>query len=215
MRTAANLKSTSRVSYRKNLADIYKKPAAQVSTALILTIFTITFFAIFAIRPTLATIVELNKRIDDQKIVVEKLEKKATALATAQSEYLLIEEKIPLIDAAIPKTYSLDTLLTQIEGIAASLNAPIDSIQVDEISFPEELVDEKKVGKVVDLPLNITISSTFMDIKEFMVMLSKIKRLVSIESISFSSETVDEGNLLKMNLSVKAYHLPNLNEEVE
>ena len=215
MRTAANLKNSSGVSYRKNLANLYKKPAAQVSMALILTIFAIIFFGIFAIRPTLATIVELNKRIDDQKIVVEKLEKKATALATAQSEYLLIEEKIPLIDAAIPKTQSLDTLLTQIEGIAATLNAPIDSIQVDEISFPEELVDEKDVGIVLDLPLNITISSTFMDIKEFMVLLSKIKRLVSVESISFSSETVEDGKLLKMNLSVKAYHLPVLQKEVE
>ena len=54
-----------------------------------------------------------------------------------------------------------------------------------------------------------------MDIKEFMVLLSKIKRLVSIESISFSSETVDDGEFLKMNLSVKAYHLPELNKEVE
>lgn len=215
MRTAANLKNSSEVSYRKNLANIYKKPAAQVSMALILTIFAIIFFGIFAIRPTLATIVELNKRIDDQKIVVDKLEKKATALATAQSEYLLIEEKIPLVDAAIPKTQSLDTLLKQIEGIAATLNAPIDSIQVDEISFPEELVDEKDVGIVLDLPLNITISSTFMDIKEFMVLLSKIKRLVSVESISFSSETVESGELLKMNLSVKAYHLPVLQKEVE
>lgn len=215
MRTAANLKNPSGVSYRKNLANIYKKPAAQVSMALILTIFAIIFFGIFAIRPTLATIVELNKRIDDQKIVVEKLEKKATALATAQSEYLLIEEKIPLIDAAIPKTHSLDTLLKQIEGIAATLNAPIDSLQVDEVFFPEELVDEKKVGTVLELPLNIAISSTFMDIKEFMVLLSKIKRLVSIESISFSSETVEDGELLKMNLSVKAYHLPVLNKEIE
>lgn len=215
MRTAANLKNSSEVSYRKNLANLYKKPAAQVSMALILTIFAIVFFGIFAIRPTLATIVELNKRIDDQKIVVEKLEKKATALATAQSEYLLIEEKIPLIDAAIPKTQSLDTLLKQIEGIAATLNAPIDSIQVDEISFPEELVDEKDVGIVLDLPLNITISSTFMDVKEFMVLLSKIKRLVSVESISFSSEAVEGGELLKMNLSVKAYHLPVLQKEVE
>lgn len=215
MRTAANLKNPSGVSYRKNLADIYKKPAAQVSMALILTIFAIIFFGIFAIRPTLATIVELNKKIDDQKIVVEKLEKKATALATAQSEYLLIEDKVPLIDAAIPKTNSLDTLLKQIEGIAASLNAPIDSIQVDEIIFPEELDNEKDVGTVLELPLNITISSTFMDIKEFMVLLSKIKRLVSIESISFSSETVDESEFLKMNLSVKAYHLPELNKELE
>ncbi len=215
MRTAANLKNPSGVSYRKNLANIYKKPAAQVSMALILTIFAIIFFGIFAIRPTLATIVELNKKIDDQKIVVEKLEKKATALATAQSEYLLIEDKVPLIDAAIPKTNSLDTLLKQIEGIAASLNAPIDSIQVDEVIFPEELVNEKDVGTVLELPLNITISSTFMDIKEFMVLLSKIKRLVSIESISFSSETVDDGEFLKMNLSVKAYHLPELNKEVE
>ena len=207
MRTAATLTKSSATSYKKNLMDIYKKPAAQVSTALILTVFAIIFFAAFAIRPTLATIVELNKKIEDQKEVVEKLEKKATALATAQSEYLLIEDKIPLVEAAIPKTHSLDTLLKQIEGIAASINVPINSIQVDEIVFPEEAPNIKKDGAVVSLPLSITLSSQYGDIKEFMNLLSKIKRLVTIESVSFSSDLNNEVGL-KMSLAIKTYHLP-------
>lgn len=210
MRSAASLKRTSTASYKKSLSNFYEKPSARVSSALILTIFAIIFFATFAIRPTLTTIVELNKKIDDQKIVVEKLENKATALATAQSEYLLIEDKIPLVDAAIPKTNSLDTLLKQIEGIAASINIPLDSIQVDQVSFPEE-IDKRDQGNVLELPLNISLSSPYLDIKEFMILLSKMKRLVSIDSVSFSTEKTEDGENIKMSLSVKSYHLPETN----
>ena len=73
--------------YYRQIWKFYQKPSAKVSSALLLTIFTTIFFAIFAIKPTLVTVAELLKTIEDQEEVVGKLKKKAASLAQAQEEY--------------------------------------------------------------------------------------------------------------------------------
>ena len=62
--------------YFVDLSRFYQKKQTRVYTGLVLTILTTIFFLIFAIRPTLITIAGLIKKIEDQKIIVEKLDKK-------------------------------------------------------------------------------------------------------------------------------------------
>jgi len=74
--------------YFKHISGIYEKPIAKVSTALILTLITITFFGFAAIRPTLATVSELIKetvtRTIDGKV--------ARSVAAANPEYAAVIE---------------------------------------------------------------------------------------------------------------------------
>ncbi|MFC1653402.1 type 4a pilus biogenesis protein PilO [Patescibacteria group bacterium] len=194
-------------SFTRNFQKLRNQPVTQVSSALILTIFTVIFFAAFAIRPTLSTITQLIKKIDDQREVSEKLDKKATALATAQSEYLLVEDRLPMIGSAIPELSNLDLLLKQIEGVASVLGVPIESIRVDEVYFPEHL--SKSADDLVSLPITINVSSEYQNLREFLSLATSMQRVLSAESVSLSlSESGGEESEIRMNLQMKAYYLP-------
>ena len=97
--------------YYRQIWKFYEKPTAKISTALLLTIFTIIFFAVFAIRPTLVTIAELIKTIDDQEEVLEQMKKKSSSLASAQQEYLIASESIEDLHAALPSDKNIQDLI--------------------------------------------------------------------------------------------------------
>lgn len=206
--TTSTFQHVSNTDKSYNLKMMYEKPIVQVSTAVVLTIFAIIFFAAFAIRPTLSTIAELIKKIDDQEIVVDKLNKKSAALATAQSEYLLVESKIPNVVAAIPPEHNIDLLLKQIEGVAAVLQIPIESIQVDTIDLPTDPTTSRVVDGMVEQPLSLTINSSYASLRQMLKMVRDLRRFISIESISFSTDDeVENPGLLSLTVRFHAYYL--------
>ena len=80
--------------YRRYFTDLgrfHQTKKTRVYTGIILSLLTVTFFIIFAIKPTLTTITQLVKQTKDQKLVVGELEKKIASLSQAQNEYLAVE----------------------------------------------------------------------------------------------------------------------------
>ena len=62
--------------YRSELVKLYDKKQSWVYTSLILTVLTISFFMIFALRPTLLTIASLFGEIRQKEEAVEELDRK-------------------------------------------------------------------------------------------------------------------------------------------
>ena len=63
----------------KNLIRLYNtKPNIKAYLELILTISTVIVFALFAIKPTILTILDLNKEINSKEATVSKLKQKIT-----------------------------------------------------------------------------------------------------------------------------------------
>ena len=94
------------------LQVFYENPIAKVSLELFLTVITILFFAIAAIKPTLLTTADLVKEIEDKEELDKKLGQKMAALASAQLEYQMVEDKLDFIDHAIPNSAQLLFFLT-------------------------------------------------------------------------------------------------------
>ena len=90
---------------------LYKKRAVVVYTGIILTLATITFFALFAIKPTVTTIASLVKEINSKKVVDQKLQTKINSLRQAQTNYSLISDKLVLIDQVLPQEPNLINLM--------------------------------------------------------------------------------------------------------
>lgn len=192
--------------YRLN--KLYQKPIARVSTALLLTLFTIIFFAAAAIRPTLATIAELIKKIDDQEKVKTKLDQKAAALATAQIEYSLVQNDVFLIELAIPSSHSLDLLLKQIESTASIIQIPINSIQADSVSLKTKKAPRS--NELIPIPLSINIVASYEQLSSFLDLISNMSRIVTVETITFSqNETQTQESQIGLTLQMNAYFLPS------
>lgn len=170
--------------YYRRLERFYHTQPVQVSTAVLFTIGTIIFFAVFAIRPTLQTIAELLKKIDDQREVLNQAERKTTMLATAQEQYNNAEKYLPALDMAIPADYETQSLLKYIEAAAAELQIPISSIQIDGIKNP---IPKKAVG-IQEISFNLTLDVPYPQLKLFINRLQQLPRVITITNITMNSD---------------------------
>jgi Tfp pilus assembly protein PilO len=188
---------------------LYQKPSIKVSSALLLTLFTIIFFAAFAIRPTLVTVAELIKKIDDQQKVLDQMKKKSAALASAQQEYMSAQNLIPLLNQAVPQDESLPELITQIEGAAADHQVAYESFTLGDVTYAQNNTPHDSDSE--NRSITLSLSGNYETVKNFITDLIRLPRLLSVNTLSFgkpnqnsSSETNKD---LQINLNLKTYHL--------
>lgn len=194
--------------YYHRLQVFYEKPAAQVSAAVLFTIALITFFAVFAIRPTLQTIAELLRKIDDQESVLSLAKKKSAALGTAQQQYDNVQPYMDTLDHALPAEYEVEELLKSIEGIAAQLQIPISNIRIGGIEYP---VLHSKAG-MKEINFNINLISTYPIARIFVNRLQQLPRLVGIESLTLAKDEQNKAltnpDSITVTIACKVYYSP-------
>ncbi len=192
----------------KDLAEVltkfYKQPVAKVSTELILSLLTILFFALFAIKPTLVTISELIDEIEVKEELNQELQKKIAALSTAQEVYQSLLPRIDVLNQAVPTQPQLIESLKIIERLAGEEDVIIESIGVAEI--PEEKVPEDlgpdKIERV-DNYLNMRVLGDYPSIRDFVSQLQNNRRAFVVEEVNFLIEEQITQQTLKANLLVR------------
>ncbi len=187
----------------KALAKFYSNPIAEVSLELIFSLIAIIFFAIFAIRPTLQTISGLIAEINEKKELDQQLQRKISALSTAQDEYQRLSYEIELLDQTIPSRPELVRTLKVIEKHAVENNIVITSIRTPEI--PDETFQKKPnaVLERVDLYISLRITGDYPSIRDFMSSLQQYRRMIVVEEVSFMVDDLITTQLLNANLSIR------------
>lgn len=192
--------------YRRYFTDLgrfYQTKKARAYVGIILSILTVTFFVIFAIKPALATIAQLIKQTKDQKLVVGELEKKITSLSQAQNEYLVVESDLYLVDEALPQEPQVPLLIKQLETLAYQSGVDIGRLRINEVDLKK--TDSPKTEKQ-SLSFNFTAFGNYANLKNFLSSLSTLRRIILVESFSFQKGT-DEKSGLSLNLTAKAWFL--------
>jgi Tfp pilus assembly protein PilO len=171
----------------RELQQFYKKPIARVSTELAITILTVIFLALFAIRPTLNTMSSLLKDIDDKTKVNQDLTKKAAALSTLNSEIVPLNSQIALLDTVIPDVPDIDGLLRRIERVASGRPIVLNSIQSDLI--PKDH-DPSLVGtpQLSGLTLTVGVKGTYANVIDYMRALLSMDRELSVVSMTITTD---------------------------
>ena len=82
----------------QRIKQVYKKPEIRVPTEIILSVFASLFLIMTAIRPTLITVAELRKKIEDQTLIETKLKTKIKKLISAREQLDEFELNLPLFD---------------------------------------------------------------------------------------------------------------------
>lgn len=175
------------------LNDFYRKPVARVSLELFLSIMLIVFLAVFAIQPTLTTITGLIEEIDQKKELTVKLDNKIAALTSAQTLYYSNQEKLPLLDEAIPSNPEIMKSLKIVEKLAFENSVVVSSITVPKV--PDELQQQLEFGKLsrIAMPINVQITGDYLAIRSYVEALMQSRRLFVIDNITFQTSE-DRGN---------------------
>lgn len=184
--------------YYKDILPYIKKDKNQQYLAIILTLGASIFFALFAINPTLATIVKLRREVEDSKIVEKQLSQKVKDMSALSQAYQNIQEDIPFLLEAVPLQPEAPTLVAQIQSVAQDAETPISNIIVSPVNLVASPATES--SKIL---FELTTRATYARVNKFLTNLTEIQRVVSIDSFSITNTGADSAGV-ELNLKGSA-----------
>jgi len=179
-----------------------KKPQVKAYTMFILSLLTMSFFGVFAIKPTLKTITRLKREINDSQLVNEALEQKIISLSQIKEEYKKIEVDLPLISNALPPEPKFSFFLQDLETLAQETGATISGVKLESVDLT------KKDSQVsIQISASLTLSGSYSSCRNFLDRLLNNSRIYMVNSFEIDSNSKGEINIIKLSLKVNTYYL--------
>ena len=187
-------------SYFLNIVNVYKQRRdLKVFLELILTLSTISFFAVFALKPTLLTVIELLKEIEAKEETVEIMNTKIQNLQQAQTLYIQEEARVSLLETAIPNNPVPDLFVRQVEGLATSYPVNLLGITIGEVTLLGEEKEKRSKNELSPLPeeskgitFSISIAGSYEGLVNFLAAFEDMRRPVKIDALNILSPQVEE-----------------------
>lgn len=198
---------------REDLKKFYDKPVAKVSFELVLSITTVLLFALVALRPTLTTMSELLKEIEDKETIDQALTRKIAALSTAQDEFLTYEPRFAVLDQVVHEVPSVENALFYLEYLVQREGINIAGLSIEE--FPVTLPDPESSAAsgasaarepeetLVSYPVQVSFSGEYADILKFFQTIEAVRPLFVIESFSFQVQENAQEDTTSLVVSTK------------
>lgn len=179
---------------------IYERPEVKASVEIILSVFSVAFLLLFAIRPTLGAIVSLQKKIEDQTVVDTKLTTKITQLTKAQSDLTTYAGKLPQFNLAVSDFHDQGPLAKRVEVLVRESGLSINNLNLGSVPLSGGFVNlsdaekEKATpptepgGKIASFEIDFDLSGSADQVSKFLVDLENIDRVVILEKIDIKRE---------------------------
>lgn len=170
----------------------------------IFTLIIITIFIFFAIKPTIETIIVLQKKLDDSNAVLKKVNQKVNDLSLGKTNY----EKLPTqaksqIDTAIPEIARLKSVIQSLEQTARNHEASISALQIQPLVLLTK--SNNQLGTLSEIAFTFNIEGNYQQLISILQDLKSSARLISIDNLSIAKPP--DGTGLIMSISGKAYYI--------
>lgn len=116
--------------YYQKASVLYQRPQVKASLEIILSIFTVALLIFFAIRPTLTNVASLQKKIEDQDVVLKKADTKLGQLIKAEAAMSENQVNLQLYTNAVPNTLDYFNISKRIEIIARENQVNLKSMKL-------------------------------------------------------------------------------------
>lgn len=185
--------------YYKDLVPYIKKEKNQKYIAIILSLSASIFFLLFAVSPTVSTIVNLRKQISDATFVQQKLSEKINNISTLSQQYIQIQNDISYVVDAVPQNPQIPTLVGQIQAIGQQSSVSLSNVQVSPVALTSG-----GSANSSSFTFEITGNSSFANIQSFLSNLTSMQRAMSVIAIQISKNS-NETDSLDFTIRGKAY----------
>lgn len=199
--------------YSQDLRRYYRMPAVQVSLTLVLSLFVMAIFIVFALRPTIVTIVTLKKTIAESEKIRQQLSVKMTNLQKASVQFELLKPILPMLNTTIPNNGAeYLPLTTAIEILARQTGTQLESESLGPTLLFSRIISPfipSKDQSVVELPFTARVIGSYPNISTFLAKLLSMERIIIIESVTITREigSKEENTNVALNISGSAYYL--------
>lgn len=187
--------------YIKPLTGI---PIVKTYAPIIFTLLTMTVFVIFAIKPTIETILVLQKRLKDADAIVAQVNAKAENLSKGRENYQKLDKAIQdKIGSAVPDSIELKSLIQSLEQSAGNHEASVSALQIQPIALA--VTQESQELKLQEVSFIFNVETSYQAATAILQDLKRSGRLISIDKLTLNRAS--EGKNLIMSISGKAYFL--------
>lgn len=189
----------------------YIKPIAENKvvrsiTPYIFGLITIMILIIFAIRPTVSTIINLQKNITDNKQVLQKLEEKAQNLIEGKKNYENLPPDIKLkINNFIPTKPSITSIISDLEDSSKS-QASASALQIQPLTLIDYKAQENNKTKfsLGEVNFSYNVSGSFINLLKTLQNINSQSRLIQIDNAIINKQP---SNPTVLSITGKAYYL--------
>jgi len=191
------------------LGPIIKNPIFRAYFSIVMSIFTIAVFVAFAIRPTISTIVNLQRQIQDKQDINRRLDQKINDLSKLQSDYQAVERDLPLIFSALPDNPNVSRAIILLERTATASGVALSAVSLSKADYSSTVMATRAAVASVSsesVPINLTVSGGFENIKNFLQQLTNLPRVFSPVNVQVIKSK--ENSELETRTQVDVYFLP-------
>lgn len=198
--------------FYSQITPIFQKPRMRASTAAVFSFLAVSLFLWYAVRPTAQTIIFLRREIVDKTELNQRMEDKITALIEAQANYENMQDRLPLIENALPHNPDAVILARELRNLAVVSQASISAIQIPSLPLiAQEATPGAKLAtpKATEaFPITIIISGPYSALRTFLTGLLSLRRITTIDTISLKQEShsIIPGETLQLSIRLLSYY---------
>lgn len=211
--------------YYQSLEPLIAKTSSKAYTTVVFSFLAVSLFGWYAIRPTLQTILYLQREIADKTVLNKQMEDKISALIEAQAYYQEIEPLLPAVDQALPIRPDGVPIAIQLRNLASYSGVLITTLQIPTIPLLGADPQENKapngtVPPIKESPFTVSISvqGGYAQIRSFLDGIINMRRIMSIYGITLSPSTLEgeesgsqsavlRSRLLQLTIRMKTFYI--------
>lgn len=189
------------------IRPVLKNRQVKTYSSLAFSLIAILIFTIFAIKPTIATILSLRKSIDEQQQILNQLNNKAQNLSQGKENLRKINPAIiDKLNNLLPSKTDPAFLADSLVSTALANNASISGLQFQPVELVGKPTKLSKNATLKELSFTFNVSSSYTNLVNILTSLKDNPRLISIDSVTLNQ--VSDGPLV-MSVNGRAYFLQN------
>ena len=167
--------------YLELIPDLKREKAQQYIT-IVLTLTTAIILGLFAINPTFSTIANLQKQINDNNFVEQKLQQKMNNLAVLQQKYSNLQPDLSVVNDAVPTTTQIPLFMAEIQAIAKDASLTISGLGTSTVNLTGPVV-----GDSTSFDFTLTANGTYQSMIEFLSRVINFQRIIALKSVAMST----------------------------
>jgi len=193
--------------YYTFIRPITKNKYVKTYSSLSFSLIAIMIFGIFAIKPTVETILVLQTNIQQQQQIDNSLLQKEQDLSNATKNLNKIDPAVRQdIDNLLPSKTDITTLASNIGVIVQSHDATVSGLQFQSTDLNGQPPKISATPVIKEISFTLNIAGDYSKLLEALDSLIRAPRLISVDSVNIN-ETAE--NTLVMSISARSFFLQN------
>jgi Tfp pilus assembly protein PilO len=191
--------------YFTYIKPITRIPLVRNYGSTIFTLLVIIIFIFFAIKPTVETILVLQKKIENANQILKQLDDKSNNLAQGKKNYDSLNPQIKVkINSSIPDLVQLKTIAQTLEQLSASRDASVSALQIQPIVILP--INAEGLGQLEEINFTFNTEGSYPNLSSILQQVLQSSRLFSINNVNIR-KVDDGGSSLLMSIIGKAFYL--------